>query len=125
MKALVLAAHGSRREASNEEVIMLSRTIEQDMSNEYAVVRAGFLEQAKPSISDAIENCVKLGAIEVVVVPYFLSAGRHVVEDVPAELDKARSNHKNISITITPHIGSSPKMQDVIREAAMNNELPN
>ena len=125
MKALVLAAHGSRREASNEEVIMLSRTVEQDMSNEYAVVQAGFLEQAKPSIPDAIENCVKLGAIEVVVVPYFLSAGRHVFEDVPAELDQARSYHKNISITITAHIGSSPKMQAVIRELAVNVDLPN
>ena len=60
MKALVLVAHGSRREASNEEVINLSRVIKQDMNKEYDVVQAGFLELAKPSIPDSIENCIKL-----------------------------------------------------------------
>jgi sirohydrochlorin ferrochelatase len=59
------------------------------------------------------------------VVPYFLSAGRHVVEDVPAKVDKARANNKNISITITSHIGGFAKMKDLIWEAAASSELPN
>ena len=48
----------------------------------------GFLELAEPSIPDGIQRCIDAGATEVVVVPYFLSAGRHVSEDIPAEVEK-------------------------------------
>jgi sirohydrochlorin ferrochelatase len=118
MKALVLIAHGSRREASNHEVARLAEEIGQDLKGEYPIVQAGFLELAQPSIPDAIALCVTLGATDVVIVPYFLCAGRHVHEDVPNEVDKARTVHTNISMKIAPHIGESPEMKNLIREAA-------
>lgn len=125
MKALVLVAHGSRRESSNEEVITLSRVINQDMKREYAMVQAGFLELAKPSIPEAIENCIKAGATDIVVVPYFLSAGRHVCDDVPTEVDKVRAKYADIPIAITSHIGGFAAMKDFIREAATNGATSN
>lgn len=115
MKALVLVSHGSRRQASNEEVITLTRVITGEMQHDYPVVAAGFLELAEPLIPEAIDRCVKQGATEIYVVPYFLSAGRHVHEDIPAEVDKARSMHASIPMTILPHIGGSPLMKDLIR----------
>jgi sirohydrochlorin ferrochelatase len=123
MKALILIAHGSRREASNDAVVSLSEIVAQDMQHEYSIVRAGFLELARPSIPDVIDDCVELGATEVVVVPYFLSAGRHVFEDVPGEVEKAQAVHVDIPMIITPHIGGSAKMKDLIREAAMDGGL--
>lgn len=115
MKALVLVAHGSRRQASNEEVIALSGVIAREMKDEYPIVEAGFLELAEPSIPDALDRCVRQGATDICVVPYFLSAGRHVHEDIPAEVDKARAMHANIPMTILTHIGGSPQMKDLIR----------
>ena len=122
MKALVLIAHGSRRDASNDEVVRLSDTIAQYMKNEFAIVQAGFLELVQPSITQVIDNCVQLGATEVCVVPFFLSRGRHVYQDVPAEVDKSRDSHRDVKITITPHIGKSPKMKDLVRELVMGSD---
>ena len=124
MKALVLIAHGSRREASNDEVVILSEVIAQDMRNEYPIVQAGFLELVQPSVTETIDNCVQLGATEIFVVPFFLSKGRHVYEDVPREVNKARQVHGDIAIIITPHIGESPKMKDLIREVVISSDLP-
>lgn len=119
MKALVLVAHGSRRQASNEEVITLSKVVANEMKNDYPIVEAGFLELAEPLIPDAIDICVKNGATDVCVVPYFLSAGRHVQEDVPAEVDKARAMHKDIPMVVLPHIGGAPMMIELIRDSVM------
>jgi sirohydrochlorin ferrochelatase len=116
MKALVLIAHGSRRHASNEEVIKLAAEIARSMRDTYPIVQAGFLELAEPLIPDAIDRCIQQGANDVVVVPYFLSAGRHVHEDIPAEVDKARAMHADVPITILPHIGGSALMPDMIRQ---------
>jgi len=119
MKALLLVAHGSRRQASNEEVVALSGVIAREMKAEYPIVAAGFLELAEPSIADALDYCVKQGATDICVLPYFLSAGRHVHEDIPGEVDKARSMHGNIPMTILTHIGGSPQMKHLIRGVVM------
>jgi sirohydrochlorin ferrochelatase len=123
MKALLLIAHGSRRKSSNDEVIALSEAIALDIKDKYPIVRAGFLELVQPSITEAIDNCVQLGANEVCVVPFFLSKGRHVFEDVPREVNKAREIHGEVSIIITPHVGESPEMKGLIRDLVMSNDL--
>ena len=120
MKALVIVAHGSRRQASNDEVVALTKCISENLKQDYPIVEAGFLELAEPLIPDAIENCIQQGASDVCVVPYFLSAGRHVQEDVPAEVDKARAMHKEIPMVILPHIGGAPMMIDLIRDTVLN-----
>jgi len=123
MKALLLIAHGSRRQASNDEVVALSEAIAEEMKDEYPVVRAGFLEIVQPSITEAIDSCVQLGATEVFVVPFFLSKGRHVFEDVPGEVNKAREIHGQISIIITPHVGASPGLKDLIQDLVVDSDL--
>lgn len=120
MKALVLVAHGSRRQASNDEVRTLSEKIAHKMGDEFPIVEAGFLELAEPLIPDAIGCCIKQGATEVCVVPYFLSAGRHVQEDVPAEVDKAREANTHVQMEVLPHIGGSDMMLGLIRDSVMN-----
>jgi len=120
MKALVLVAHGSRRQASNDEVVALSKLIEEQMKSEYPIIEAGFLELAEPLIPSAIDQCVKQGATDVCVVPYFLSAGRHVQVDVPAEVDKARQMHLNTPMQVLPHIGRSAMMIELIKQSVVN-----
>ena len=120
MKALVLVAHGSRRQASNDEVRVLSEKIAKEMGHDFPIVETGFLELAEPLIPDAIENCIKQGATDVCVVPYFLSAGRHVQEDVPAEVEKAQLANTHILMEVLPHIGGSDMMLNLIRDSVMN-----
>lgn len=120
MKALVIVAHGSRREASNDEVRALTVTIAKEISADYPIVETGFLELTEPLIPDAINHCVNQGATDVCIVPYFLSAGRHVQEDVPAEVNKAKRLHTNIPMHTLSHIGGAPMMIDLIRETVIN-----
>lgn len=117
MKALVIVAHGSRRGASNDEVRELSRKVSEVLGSDYSMVNTGFLELAEPLIPDAIEECIEKGATSVAVLPYFLSAGRHVVEDVPAEVAKAQSKFPEVEIQIKPHIGGLPSMISLITDS--------
>jgi sirohydrochlorin ferrochelatase len=119
MKALLVVAHGSRRKASNDEVRALCRRIEQESAGEeFFLVRAGFLELAEPSIPEGIGQCIEAGADQVVVLPYFLSAGRHVSEDIPLEVEKARQHHPRASIVLAPYLGSAPGVAGLLIELA-------
>lgn len=106
MKTILLIAHGSRKNTSNDEVRQLAQNMQQ-LTDNISVIPA-FLELAKPSIIEGVELCAKLGANEIIAIPYFLSAGRHVIQDVPKELDIGQKNHPNIKITLSNHLGSHP-----------------
>jgi sirohydrochlorin ferrochelatase len=114
MKALLLAAHGSRREQSNREVEALGKRLQDIARPEFSLVGTGFLELAQPSISDALECCIRQGAEEIVVLPYFLAAGRHVVNDVPEEVAPVRARHPEVKIRITPHLGSADLLPSLL-----------
>ncbi len=118
MKSLVIVAHGSRRQASNDEVRELSSRIESLTGESFDQVKTAFLELAEPSIPGGIEQCIEKGAKEIIVLPYFLSAGRHVTEDIPGEVDTVRNKYPEVSIKITPYLGTIDKIADLMVEQA-------
>ncbi len=107
MKALLIVAHGSRRESSNEEVRQVAAAVREHAGDRYGCVEAAFLELAEPSIPGGIQRAIDRGAAEVVVLPYFLSAGRHVAEDIPREVAGKQQEHPAVTIRIAPYLGAA------------------
>ncbi len=120
MKALLLIAHGSRRVASNDEVRRLSSQMAELAGGEYDTVVPAFLELAEPDIPAGVDECVAAGATEVVVVPYFLAAGRHVAEDIPEELAKASQQHPDLKISQVDYLGTHASIPELLLGLARN-----
>ena len=118
MKALLLIAHGSRAAAANDEIRRLAERVDASAGDEFGAVVPAFLEMAEPNIHQGIERCVELGADAIVVVPYFLAAGRHVTRDIPAEIDCARAGHPGVGFEIGGHVGASGAMPGLIVASA-------
>ena len=118
MKALLLVAHGSRRKQSNDEVVLLADKLRNICSQQYNIVNSAFLELAETLIPDGIKQCIDEGATSVVVLPYFLNSGRHVVEDIPRILNDCISLYPEINISLAPHLGASPLMIDLLIASA-------
>ena len=114
MKALLLVAHGSRRAKSNEEVVAMSKKLGKHCEGEFEIVNPAFLELAEVLIPDGIKQCVDDGATSIIVLPYFLNSGRHVVEDIPNIVNAEKENYPDVSIKISSHLGASEMMMDVL-----------
>ena len=114
MNALLLIAHGSRRQASNKEVETLTNKLASETDDEFSIVECAFLELAEPSIPDGVSACVARGAECVTVLPYFLSEGRHVATDIPEELNKAKQEHPSIDIKLAPYLGSADEISSIL-----------
>lgn len=110
---LLVVAHGSRREASNDEVRDLSKKLD-GMPHQYGSVKPAFLELAEPSIPDGIRAAILDGSTKVVVFPYFLSAGRHVTEDIPSEIQIVKDEYPEVAIELAPYLGSAEGVTDLI-----------
>ena len=120
-KALVLVAHGSRREASNDEVRNLARNL-RAVDDSFRHVACAFLELAEPSIPNGLRDAIAAGAGEVVVLPYFLSAGRHVVADIPAEVAVVQAEHPDIPIRVAPYLGAADGIVQILLQQASGND---
>ena len=107
MEVLLIVAHGSHRKESNEEIIRLANRIRTKAGPAFDRVECAFLEppftpQAIPTIKELIES----GATGIKVFPYFLAAGKHVVEDIPRIVNETREAHPEVHIETLPHMGA-------------------
>lgn len=118
MKALLLVAHGSRRRQSNDEVMLLADRLKSDCSRQYAIVHAAFLELSEVLIPDGIKQCVTDGASSIIVLPYFLNSGRHVVKDIPNIINESIGQYPDVEIRLAPHLGASSLMIELLISAA-------
>ena len=104
-RALLIVAHGSRRASSNQEVRQLTEHMKTEADGRFEAIRCAFLELAEPSIPEGLRGLIHDGFSDITLVPYFLSAGRHVSEDIPAEVSKITTEYPDASIRIAPYLG--------------------
>lgn len=119
MHALLLIAHGSRREASNQEVRELAARLEQIAGDRFDRVIPAFLELAEPDIPTGVALCVESGATSVTAVPHFLSAGLLVASDIPAELEKAKCKHQAVTVHQSDYLGKHASVPGLLLELAL------
>jgi len=112
-QAVLLVAHGSRVPESNAEIEGLARRLADTVEPGTAVAHA-FLELAEPSIPAAIDALAEAGSRRIVLIPYFLSAGRHVADDIPEIVEQARARHPGLTIETTGHFGAQDRVPEVL-----------
>lgn len=121
MKSLLLVAHGSRREQSNEEVRALANKLGVRCTDQFPIVHSAFLELADPLIPDGLRKCIDDGASSITVLPYFLNTGRHVAKDIPDIINDFKTPD-SVTIEIASHLGASEMMLDFLASVTMQNK---
>ena len=110
--AVLLIAHGSRRAEANEDLVRLRELI--GRRRHYRVVEVSYLEIAEPTIDQGAARCVARGAQQVLMLPWFLSAGAHVVEDLERHRRTAAAAHPGVDFVLCPPLGLHPLLVDVV-----------
>jgi sirohydrochlorin cobaltochelatase len=99
---LILLAHGSRDSnwcdtfESGLEVI-----------NSYLQEGAclAYMEMAAPSLENVISMHYLSGVRRFSILPLFFAAGRHLLHDVPAQIEKMQSEHAGVEIKLLDAVG--------------------
>ncbi|GFH61430.1 hypothetical protein CTEN210_17906 [Chaetoceros tenuissimus] len=87
---ILLIDHGSKRATSNARLDTLCEMYQKSPSTpSHYTIKAAHMEIAEPSIKQQIEAFYQEGVTKIVCHPYFLSPGRHVLEDIPELIEEA------------------------------------
>ncbi len=120
--ALLLIAHGSRHAEANADLLFVVEQVRQRRI--YPIVEAAFLELAEPDIDEGAARCVARGANRVVMLPYFLSAGRHVRRDLTASRLRLQQRFPHVEFRLGEPLGRHPLLIDIVAARARDADEP-
>ena len=118
MNVLMIAAHGSRKKTSNAEVADLARRLGDSLASRFDRVEHAFLQFAEPLLEDRLDALARDGAGRIVLFPFFIAAGSHITEDIPALVEKIKGRFPDVQIVVTRHLGALDAIDSVISDAA-------
>lgn len=110
--AILLIAHGSRLPSANDDLRQLAARLRERFPGH--VVEIAFLELTEPTIPQAAAACVRQNANRVLMLPYFLSAGTHVTEDLRGFQAEFRQTWPHVQFDLCPPLGLHPLMLDIV-----------
>lgn len=113
MKSLIIIAHGSKKESSNDEVKKIVENVRKYKTS-YTNIEVSFLEFESPSLEDSVKKCIELKSHQISIYPYFLNSGKHVTFDIPNTVEKLKTKYQKTSFLILPHFGKSESVTEII-----------
>lgn len=111
---ILLMGHGSRIAEANDALNQIAGMVKAQTGAE--VVEVAFRELHQPDIQAGIDACVAQGATRILLYPYFLFAGAHVLHDLPDEMEQARKRHAGLEMVLGTPLGVHPKLAEVVCE---------
>ena len=122
--AIVIVDHGSRRIESNRMLEEVARLFGARFAGEYAIVEPAHMELFEPSIATAYAKAVSRGASRIVVMPFFLSFGKHWTHDIPSLLSQAAADFPGTEYQLVEPLGIDDLMLDLLHKRAVETREP-
>ncbi len=111
-RALIIMAHGSRRDSANTEFFELIKNVDQQ-SQHYDCIRPALLEQASPTLLQAAEQ-LPTSVTAIDVYPLFFNCGRHVEKDIPQQVSELMERYPSKTIRLLNYFGQSEQLAQLI-----------
>lgn len=114
-RGVILLAHGSRLQEANEEVFQLAALLE---TNEGAGFYCGvaFLQGGSPTLQEAVTSAVTEGCTFIFTVPFFLTSGVHIRDDIPEMLEQVRQDNPELTLVLCRPLGCDPRLAPILWE---------
>ena len=101
-RAVILIGHGSRAAGADED---MERIAEALRSVDGGIVELCRMGGRGTPFAEVFETCVRRGATEIIVIPYFLHFGVHLRQDIPEMLRDAVAKHPEVRVILGKHLG--------------------
>ena len=112
--AILMMAHGSRIAEANDAAREVATMVKEITG--FEIVEVSFREMHEPNIQLGIDVCVAKGAERILLMPYFLFMGAHVLHDLPEEIEEAKKRHPGLVMEMGGHLGAHRKLAEIETE---------
>lgn len=107
-KGLILFAHGARDPRWAEPFERLRALLQEQVPT--VPVALAYLELMQPDLSTAVSQLFTQGCTALKIVPVFFGQGGHIRRDLPALIERLRTDHPGRIIEATAAVGEDEKV---------------
>jgi len=113
-EAIILLGHGSRVPEAGKDMERVAERLRQKYG--HSLVEVCFMSRLGPHFPETLERCVNQGATSVLVVPYFLHMGLHIVLDIPEMLQEEARKFPDVKLRFGCGFGFDELLVDLIEK---------
>jgi sirohydrochlorin ferrochelatase len=112
MEAIILLGHGSRVPQAGQGMAQVAERLKEKYG--YPQVEVCFMSRLGPHFPETLAKCVLQGATRVVVIPYFLHTGLHILLDIPEMMQEEAGKYPQVKIIFGRSLGFDESLVDLV-----------
>lgn len=113
-EAIILMGHGSRVPGAGKDMEEVANRLKE--KHGYPWVEICFVSRLGPHFPEIFEKCVKQGAQKVLVIPYFLHEGLHLLLDIPEMMQKEARKFPHVKLILGKSLGFGEGLVNIVKQ---------
>ncbi len=116
VRGYLLFGHGARNPEWAQPMEAARQALQRRIPN--APVSLAFLEFLTPTLEEAL-TALATQCTEVVIVPWFIAPGGHLLRDLPKLIEPFSATHPQVQVICLEAIGTWPEVIEAMAEAVI------
>jgi sirohydrochlorin ferrochelatase len=115
LEAIILLGHGSRVPDAGKDMEEVAQRLKEKYG--HPLVEVCFMSRLGPHFPEIFEKCVRLGATKVLVIPYFLHFGLHLILDIPEMMQEESKKFPEVELILGQRLGFDEILVDLVESS--------
>ena len=111
-EGIILLAHGSRVPEAGKDMEEVVNRLREKYN--HPIVEIGYLSRWGPHLPEVVEKCVHQGAKKIIVIPYFLHVGLHLLLDIPEIMKDEAGRFPGVKLILGKSLGFDEGLVDLV-----------
>lgn len=114
MRGILILAHGSREKSTENTLQEVVENLKEICHED--IIETAFLQFSKVDLKTGFDNLKAKGVSDIIVIPYFLFEGVHVLEDIPKEIDSYLKENDDVRIIMGRALGTDKRLAEILAD---------
>ncbi len=118
--AIILLGHGSRVPDAGKHMEKVAAGLKEKYG--YDMVEVCYMSRLGPHLPETFGKCMEQGATHVMVIPYFLHDGLHLVLDIPEMMQKLACDYPHVKVVLGKNLGFDEILVDLVERRIVDSK---
>lgn len=111
-QAIILLGHGSRVPEAGRNMEKIAAGLRSKYG--YKIVEVCYMSRLGPHFPETIARCAEMGATDIMVIPYFLHDGLHLILDIPEMMQEIAADYPHVKLVLGRNLGFDEVLVDLV-----------
>ncbi len=117
-EAIILLGHGSRVPEAGRNMEKVAAGLRTKYG--YSIVEVCYMSRLGPHFPEVFRKCADMGATDILVIPYFLHDGLHLVLDIPELMQEIAADYPHVRLVLGRNLGFDEVLVDLVERRIGN-----